>query len=77
MGPYITLHPELCMVVEEDGALVGYACAVLDCKKFKQKQEVAWIPEMCEKYPKDQASNKELSKFAQVHLFCFICTSEV
>lgn len=52
------------MVVEEDNVVVGYVCAALDCKKFKLKQEVAWIPEMCEKYPKND-DVKDLSKAAQ------------
>lgn len=54
------------MVVEEDDTIVGFACAALDSKKFKLKQEIAWIPEMCEKYPKLEEESKELSKFVQV-----------
>ncbi|CAG9862900.1 unnamed protein product [Phyllotreta striolata] len=63
IGPYITLHPEFCFVVEDESNIVGYACAAPDYKKFRVKQELAWIPEMCEKYPIDCAKN--LHKFAQ------------
>lgn len=65
VGPYLTLHPEFCFVVEDDQGIVGYACASPDYKKFRIKQELAWIPEMCLKYP-ILDSNKNLTKFAQV-----------
>ncbi|KAL1498143.1 hypothetical protein ABEB36_008992 [Hypothenemus hampei] len=51
VGPYLTLHPEFVFVVEDDFGIVGYACAAPDYRKFRMKQEIAWIPEMCEKYP--------------------------
>ncbi|CAH0554576.1 unnamed protein product [Brassicogethes aeneus] len=63
IGPYLTLHPEFCMVVEDDVGIVGYACATPDYKKFRVKQEIAWIPEMCEKYPLNLG--KDLPKFGQ------------
>lgn len=64
VGPYVTLHPEFCMVVEDDTGVVGYACASPDYKKFRVKQELAWIPDLCAKYP-DKDENKNLPKFAQ------------
>lgn len=66
VGPYVTLHPEFCMVVEDENGVVGYACAAPDYKKFRTTQEIAWIPEMIEKYPLDVA--KDLSKFGQVRV---------
>lgn len=63
VGPYITIHPEFCLVVEDDSGVVGYACASPDYKKFRVKQELAWIPEMCEKYLNE--GTEELSKLAQ------------
>ncbi|KAG5894231.1 hypothetical protein JTB14_002280 [Gonioctena quinquepunctata] len=63
VGPYLTLHPEFCFVVEDEGGVVGYACAAPDYKKFRVKQEIAWIPEMCEKYPLDCAG--DMHKFVQ------------
>lgn len=66
VGPYLTLHPEFCFVVEDDAGIVGYACASPDYKKFRIKQEIAWIPEMCEKYPLSLCEdNKDLPKSAQ------------
>lgn len=64
VGPYLTLHPEFALVVEDENRIVGYACASPDYKNFRIKQEVAWIPEMVAKYPLDDEI-KELSKLAQ------------
>lgn len=52
LGPFLTLVPEFCMLIENtsDG-IVGYACAALDTKTFIRKMEQCWIPEMCLKYP--------------------------
>nr|XP_023023650.1 protein O-GlcNAcase [Leptinotarsa decemlineata] len=63
VGPYLTLHPEFCFLVEDETGVVGYACASPDYKKFRVKQEIAWIPEMCEKYPLDIAN--DLHDFVQ------------
>lgn len=67
VGPFLTLTPELCLVVVDDGdhdaddvgrpmadehgGVIGYACAALDAKEFYRKQEMCWMPAMCEKYP--------------------------
>lgn len=64
VGPYLTLQPEFCFVVEDDSGVVGYVCAAQDYKKFRAKMEIAWIPQMCEKYPLDCVT--DMHKFAQV-----------
>ncbi|KAK9871747.1 hypothetical protein WA026_014201 [Henosepilachna vigintioctopunctata] len=70
VASYITFHPEFCMVVEDNSGVVGYACAAPDYKKFRVKQEVEWIPEMCSKYPLSLINNS-LSKFAQESISYF------
>ncbi|CAH0597801.1 unnamed protein product [Chrysodeixis includens] len=92
VAPFLTLVPELCMVIEDDEEcvpreispdgddekrtepringmkpeIVGYACAVLNSKEFYKKQEVAWIPEMCTKYPEQLTERQDLSQAAKV-----------
>ncbi|XP_044726786.1 protein O-GlcNAcase isoform X2 [Chrysoperla carnea] len=70
LGPYLVLNPELCMVVEDESGIVGYGCAALDSRKFRTKQSLSWIPEMCLKYPKPDDIS-ELSKFVQESLLYF------
>lgn len=57
VGPFLSFSPELCMVVEDETGIVGYACAALDARQFFAKLQVAWLPEMCQKYPVEIAEN--------------------
>jgi len=67
------LTPEFCFVVEDDVGVVGYALAALDAKQFHKKLELAWLPEMCRKYPRpekntdDTLSKTEVNKFFLIH----------
>ncbi|XP_063896226.1 protein O-GlcNAcase-like isoform X1 [Helicoverpa armigera] len=91
VAPFLTLVPELCMVIEDDEEcvpqdvvsgddddkrteprvngmkpeIVGYACAVLNSKEFYKRQEIAWIPEMCTKYPEQLTERQDLSQAAK------------
>ncbi|XP_012287820.1 protein O-GlcNAcase isoform X3 [Orussus abietinus] len=48
---YLTLCPEMCMVVEDEDGIVGYALAALNIKTYNQKMAVSLIPEFRLKYP--------------------------
>lgn len=47
--------------------IVGYACAALNSKDFYKRQEIAWIPEMCTKYPEELTEREDLSQAAKVN----------
>lgn len=50
--PFLTLNPELTIVMHNScNVVIGYACAVIDCKVFNRTKSICWIPNMCEKYP--------------------------
>uniref|UniRef100_A0A182MJ35 protein O-GlcNAcase n=1 Tax=Anopheles culicifacies TaxID=139723 RepID=A0A182MJ35_9DIPT len=60
LGPFLTMAPEFCMVIEDHNAqIVGYACAALDTKTFIRNMEHCWIPEMCLKYPVSLATPEQ------------------
>lgn len=65
VGGYITLSPELCMVVEDENGIVGYALAALNVKSYYQKLSISWIPELRMKYPLEDNIN-ELPQNVQV-----------
>lgn len=71
VGAYLTLCPEFCFVVEDNGNVIGYALAALNAKEFYQKMQVAWIPEMCSKYPLLDGSVEEMQSVLQVRLKLF------
>ncbi|CAK9811390.1 Protein O-GlcNAcase [Anthophora plagiata] len=58
VGGFLTLSPELCMVVEDESGVVGYALAALNVKSYNQKLAVSWIPELRMKYPLEDNINE-------------------
>lgn len=61
VGPFVTLHPEFCIVAtDSQHKVVGYAAAALDFNAFSRNALMCWIPEMREKYPE---SLEELEVF--------------
>ncbi|XP_053984265.1 protein O-GlcNAcase isoform X2 [Hylaeus volcanicus] len=57
LGGFLTLSPEMCMVVEDESGIVGYALAALDVKAFNTKMAVSVIPELRMKYPLNDNMN--------------------
>ncbi|XP_017790450.1 PREDICTED: protein O-GlcNAcase [Habropoda laboriosa] len=58
VGGFLTLSPELCMVVEDESGIVGYALAALNVKSYNQKLAVSWIPELRMKYALEDNINE-------------------
>ncbi|KYM99102.1 PREDICTED: protein O-GlcNAcase [Cyphomyrmex costatus] len=58
IGGFLTLTPELCMVVEDENGVAGYAVATLNVKSYNQKMAVSWIPELRMKYSLDNSINE-------------------
>lgn len=83
VGPFVTINPELCMVVQNaSNVMVGYACAALDARIFYRNQEMCWVPAMCEKYPLSLMDSDDLPTTAKksiqnFHHFKYDCPSEV
>lgn len=50
-GGYLENSPELCLVVEDEGDIVGFAVAALDSRQFSKKLEQFYIAHMKGKYP--------------------------
>ncbi|RZF36912.1 hypothetical protein LSTR_LSTR004600 [Laodelphax striatellus] len=69
VGAFLTFSPELCFVVEDETGIVGYACAALDAKQFQAKLQVAWLPEMCSKYPTEMADSSSLPAQEMIRWF--------
>lgn len=68
VGGFLTLSPELCMVVEDESGIVGYALAALNVKSYYQKLAISWIPELRMKYPLENNIN-ELPQNVQVFIY--------
>lgn len=84
VGPFVTINPELCIVVEDSkNELVGYACAALDAKLFYRNQEMCWLPAMCLKYPMvllespDELTPTAIDSINHFHNFKYDCPQDV
>jgi protein O-GlcNAcase / histone acetyltransferase len=60
VGPFLNFSPEFCFVIEDGWDIVGYVLGAVDAKQFLKKTEVAWIPNLCEKYPKPESAHPEV-----------------
>lgn len=62
VGAYLTLCPEYSFVCENslDGSVVGFACAAPDAKTLFTRYNVAWLPEMRLKYPRQKGAKADL-----------------
>ena len=54
VGAFVTLMPEYCFVVEStlDNSIVAFASTAPDASQFLTRHNIAWVPEMREKYPR-------------------------
>ncbi|GAB0086403.1 O-GlcNAcase [Sergentomyia squamirostris] len=83
VGPFITINPEFCMVMECGSlGMVGYICAALDTKVFYKNQQMCWLPAMCLKYPVEMLDSSELPQSIKdsinyFHNFKYECPQEV
>lgn len=84
IGPFITINPEMCLIVEDSmGSLIGYACAAIDAKLFYRNQEMCWMPAMCLKYPitlleaADSLTKTAIDSINYFHNFKYDCPVEV
>lgn len=51
VGSFLTLSPEYCFVVENEDGLCGYLLGAPDTRQFEKKLQLAWIPDLLNKYP--------------------------
>lgn len=51
VGPYVLLESAFGLVIEADGAVVGYALAAPDTAAFADEAEQAWWPRLRRRYP--------------------------
>ncbi len=73
VGPYASLEPELCFVLQADDAPAtpaGYICATRDIAAFRRRCEDTWFPPLRRRYPLPDASDRsgaEQEFYALIH----------
>ena len=61
VGALLTLSPEYCFVAEDDMGVCGYLVGARCAKKFWKQYEIAYLPEIREKYQKPANTDRELN----------------
>ena len=56
MGNFLCDQHEYCFVVEDHDGVCGYVLATLDAREHLMRRATSWMPAMCEKYPKPEAT---------------------
>ncbi|KAL0277400.1 UNVERIFIED_CONTAM: hypothetical protein PYX00_004697 [Menopon gallinae] len=71
VGGYLEHSSELCLVVEDETEIVGFAVAALDSRQFRKKLKQSYITQMKEKYPlpKDDVDSKIKEMIEFFHKF--------
>ena len=67
VGPYLSYELSRALVVELEGALVGYAFGALDSKQFYDRYEREWRPSLCARYPDPCGPIETWSRVQHVH----------
>jgi len=47
VGPYLAFEPDLSLVAEDESGICGYALGTVDSRRFYQRYEMEWRPELC------------------------------
>merc|ERR1719225_1878422 len=68
VGAYLTLFPEYCFVTENmsDGTIVAFALTCPDATHFYTRHNVAWLPEMRQKYPRKVSDANEVAMLSPI-----------
>lgn len=67
VGPYLAYEPELSLILEDDEGVCGYALAALDSRKFFDRYEKEWRPNLCKKFPEPKGDPNQWTRVQQVY----------
>lgn len=62
VGALLILCPEYCFVAEDDNGVCGYLVAALDAKKFWTKYEIAYLPDLLQKYERPSDTEQGMTE---------------
>jgi ribosomal protein S18 acetylase RimI-like enzyme len=58
VGPYLKFEPDLALMLEDDQGVCGYALAAFDSRRFYERYEREWRPQLCESFPAPAEENR-------------------
>jgi ribosomal protein S18 acetylase RimI-like enzyme len=67
VGPYLTLEPDLSLILEDEQGVCGYALGALDSDAFYARYEAQWRPDLCARFPAPEGDPSLWTRVQQVH----------
>ena len=67
VGPYLKFEPELSLILEDKEGLCGYALGAVDSRKFYDRYEKEWRPELCRRFAAPTGEESSWTRVQQVH----------
>ena len=67
VGPYLKFEPELCLILEDEQGICGYALAAFDSRRFYLRYETEWRPALCARFPEPPGKPNEWTRIQQVY----------
>ena len=67
VGPYLRFEPDLALMLEDGDGICGYALAARDSRKFYDRYEQEWRPELCAQFPEPTGPPASWSRTQAIH----------
>lgn len=67
VGPYLKFEPELSLILEDAQGVCGYVLGTLDSRRFYERYEQEWRPELCARFPDPTTPRETWSRSEQVY----------
>jgi len=67
VGPYLAFEPELSLILEDAAGICGYAFGAFDSRRFYERYEREWRPELCARYPAPSGDPETWTRVQTVH----------
>ncbi len=67
VGPYMAFEPELGLILEDGAGICGYAFAAFESKRFFQRYDTEWRPDLCARFPAPQGDPAGWTRAQMVH----------
>jgi ribosomal protein S18 acetylase RimI-like enzyme len=67
VGPYLRFEPDLALMLEDENGVCGYALGALDSRRFYERYEKEWRPELCAHFPVPSGDPASWTRVQAIH----------
>jgi ribosomal protein S18 acetylase RimI-like enzyme len=67
VGPYLAFEPAYSLILEDPEGVCGYALGALDSRKFYNRYDTEWRPDLCRRFPEPTGDPATWTRAQMVH----------